>query len=160
MSNYTLPTIKIIDVQKNIDSIVTKIAIVDKKEYFGKSIDPAWISKGEYPNWYKFELHKLISFKQDVLVFETYLLDSKLPIAGEKYQFCSSFMPSQIKLIQDTSKKWVKKKYTKYLCSCDLALWGDINEEGEYGYTDGEHWITIADFEKYIKSDILRIRNI
>ncbi len=154
MNNHSLPKIKIINTKKEKDYIRTTLEIVNKKDYFHEPIAPAWIGA----DGYTFELHKLVSFEKNILVFKTYTYDSKLPTVGQKYDFCTTFTKDQVELIKNTSINWVKKKFDNEMCNCDFSLWGDLKEEGAYGYTDGEDWITIEDYEKYIKNDILRIR--
>jgi hypothetical protein len=106
------------------------------------------------------ELHRLPRSDGRVAVFESYDESGELPQPGGPYRMYSWWNPDQRHAVTDTTLEWHRRTYNKPgdHTHCILTF-EEIDDAGE-GY-QLEHyggWISVDAYEKYIRDDVLRLR--
>jgi hypothetical protein len=140
------------------DDVTTVALALERGPWPSEPVAPAsvWNDQGDRV----VELHKLIRLERASAVFESYDLES-VPQPGGPYRMFSWWTPEQYEAATDTSIEWRRATYdTPDDHEHCVLTWATI-ATGDTGYqaSSGSCWITVDAYEKYIRDDLLRLRN-
>ena len=111
------------------------------------------------PQWVRvIDLHRLVTLDGAVATFESYGLAVPLPNPGGPYSFISWWTPAQLEVAVDGSLDWQLQEYRESDHDHCRLTWTKILPcEAAYRSEDG--WVTPDAYERFIRDDVLRLRN-
>ncbi|HMJ00746.1 MAG TPA: hypothetical protein VK488_12990 [Gaiellaceae bacterium] len=151
---YTESTAQLVDVARSGDVTTTRLLA---SEAVSEPLAPAGLYAGPDAPDEVWQLHKLVEREADgSLVFETYG-SGPPPQAGERFVFRPWWTPGQLAIAADRTLDWRREQYAKGDHEHCLLTWETILP-GATAYHSTAGWLATAAYERFIRDDLLRLR--
>jgi hypothetical protein len=111
----------------------------------------------------EFQLHRVVEVDGLKYTFETFDRTHLLPKVGKVFSYRGWWFPEAMEAVLDTEEKWEKRKYpdngSHHHCIFNWETIASYAECNEGYYSEKYGWITCESYNKYIVSDIYRLRS-
>jgi hypothetical protein len=110
-----------------------------------------------------FQLHRLLRWDGNLLVFRTYSTSlPALSLNGREFVFRSWWTSEAWHLVTNKNLSWVRKKYpangSHAHCAITFEAIGEREQHPE-GYVSGNAWITVEAYERFVCDDAYHCRD-
>jgi hypothetical protein len=151
---YTEPTAQLLDAARSGDVTTTRLLVSGA---VAEPLAPAGLYTGPEAADEVWQLHRLIERGADgSLVFESYDRD-RPPQPGAHFVFRSWWTVDQLAVAADTALEWRRERYAEEDHEHCLLTWAMI-APGDEAYRSTAGWLSTVAYERFVRDDILRLR--